>query len=52
MLEKQAGNFSMEIFFIILLFKGNFNQNNKWLGWAVVFHAEAHRQMAKEHYDS
>jgi len=52
MLEKQAGNFNMEKLHIILLFEGDFNQNNKWLGWAVMFHAEAHMQMAKEQYGS
>jgi len=52
MLEKQAGNFSVEKLCIILLFKGDFNQNNKWLEQAIMFHAEAHRQMAKEQYGS
>jgi len=32
MLEKQAGNFNVEKLCIILLFEGDFNQNNKWLG--------------------
>jgi len=50
--EKQAGNFNMEKLCIILLFEGNFNQNNKWLGCAVMFHAEAKQQMAKEQYGS
>jgi len=52
MFEKQAGNFNVEKLQIILLFEGNFNQNNKWLGWAVMFHAEEHQQMAKEQYGS
>jgi len=37
MLEKQADNMNVEKLQIILLFKGNFNQNNKWLGWAVAY---------------
>jgi len=41
MLEKKAGgNFNVEKLCIILLFKGNFNQNNKWLGWVVIFNAK------------
>jgi len=32
MLEKQAGNFNVEKLLIILLFGGDFNQINKWLG--------------------
>jgi len=36
-----------------LLFEGNFNNNNnKWLGRAVMFHAENHQQMAQEQYGS
>jgi len=46
MLEKQPGNFNVEKLRIILLFEGDFNQNNKWLGWAVMFNAESHHQMA------
>ena len=52
MLEKQAGNFNVEKLRIILLFEGDFNQNNKWLGRAVMFHAELHQQMAREQYGS
>jgi len=48
MLEKQAGNFNIEKLQIILLFEGDFNQNNKWLGCMVMFHAKEHQQMAKE----
>jgi len=47
-----AWNFNVEKLCIILLFKGDFNQNNKWLGWAVMFHVEAHHQMALEQYGS
>jgi len=52
MLEKQAGNFNMEKLRIILLFEGDFNQNNKWLGREVMFNAKAHQQVAKEQYGS
>jgi len=52
MLEKQAGNFNIKKLCIILLFKGDFNQNNKWLGRAVMFHTELHQQMAREQYSS
>ena len=42
----------MEKLHIILLFEGDFNQNNKWLGRAVMFHVEEKQQMAKEQYGS
>jgi len=45
-------NFNIEKLQIILLFKGDFNQNNKWLGRVVMFHAEEKQQMAKEQYGS
>jgi len=35
---------------IILLFECDFNNNNKWLGWAVMFHAKEQQQMAREQY--
>jgi len=37
---------------IILLFEGNFNNNNKWLGRAVMFNVEVHNLMAPEQYGS
>jgi len=52
MLEKQKGNLNMEKLWIILLFEGDFNNNNKWLGRAVMSNAEAHNQMAPEQYRS
>jgi len=52
MLEKQAGNLNVEKLQIILLFKANFNQNNKWLGQAVMFHVEDKNHMAPEQYGS
>ncbi len=50
MLEKQASNFKVEKLCIILLFEGDFNQNNKWLGRAVMFNAKSHHQMAHKQY--
>ncbi len=52
MLEKIVGNFNVEKLRIILLFEGDFNNNNKWLGRAVMFNAEEHQQMAPEQYGS
>jgi len=52
LLEKQPGNFNVKKLQIILLFKGNFNNNNKWLDHAVMFNAEAHQLMAMEQYSS
>jgi len=52
MLEKQKGNLNVEKLQIILLFEGDFNNNNKWLGRAVMFNAKAHNQMAPEQYGS
>jgi len=34
------------------LFEGDFNNNNKWLGRAVMFHTEEHHLMAPEQYGS
>jgi len=52
MLEKQPGNLNVKKLCIILLFKGDFNNNNKWLGHAVMFHAKDYQQMAQEQYGS
>jgi len=52
MLEKQIGNLNIDKLHIILLFEGDFNSNNKWLGWAVMFHAEHYKLLAKEQYGS
>jgi len=52
MLENQPGNLNIEKLHIILLFKGDFSNNNKWLGHAVMFHTEEHQQMAQEQYGS
>jgi len=36
----------------ILLFKGNFNNNNKWLSQVIMFNAEAHHLMVMVQYGS
>jgi len=50
--RKQPGNLNIEKLHIILLFEGDFNNNNKWLGRAVMFNAEVHNLMALEQYGS
>jgi len=52
MLEKVAGNCSMEKLCIIMLFEADFNSNNKWLGRATMHNAEDHGAMAPEQYGS
>jgi len=52
MLDKQARNFNIEKLHIILLFEGDFNQSNKWLGRAIMFNAELKQQMAPEQHRS
>jgi len=52
MLEKLKGNLNVEKLQMILLFESNFNNNNKWLGRAVMFNTEAHNQMVPEQYGS
>ncbi len=52
MLEKTSGNFNMEKLRIILLFKANFNANNKWLGRAIMLNAEMLDLLADEQYGS
>jgi len=52
MLEKSPGNFNVEKLRIILLFKADFNANNKWLGRAVMFNAEQSQLLAPEQYGS
>jgi len=49
---RMAGNDNMEKLHIIMLFKANFNNNNKWLGHQVMKMAEAHRLLAPEQYGS
>jgi len=52
MLEKSPGNFNVEKLCIILLFKADFNANNKWLGQVVMFNAEKLNLLAPEQYGS
>jgi len=52
MLEKMAGNCSVEKLRIIMLFEADFNNNNKWLGRAIMANAERHQALAAEQYGS
>jgi len=52
MLEKVMGNCSVEKLCIIMLFEADFNNNNKWLGWAVMQNAEKLDKVALEQYSS
>jgi len=52
MLKKSPGNFNVEKLWIILLFKADFNLNNKWLGQAVMFWVEQAHLLAPEQYGS
>jgi len=40
MLKKVAGNCAVEKLHIIMLFEADFNNNNKWIGQAVMQNAE------------
>jgi len=48
MLEKMAGNCSVEKLCIIMLFEADFNNNNKWLGRAIMANAERQQLLAPE----
>jgi len=50
--EKQTGNININKLRTILLFQGDFNNNNKLLCQAVMFHAEKLQLIAKEQYGS
>jgi len=52
MLEKVAGNCADEKLRIIMLFEADFNNNNKWIGWAVMHNAEQRLAIAPEQYGS
>ncbi len=52
MLEKLAGNCSVEKLRIIMLFEADLNNNNKWLGRALMANAEKHKALAPEQYGS
>jgi len=49
---KTLGNYDVECLQIILLFKVDFNQNNKWLGWAFMKKAELQNLLADKQYGS
>jgi len=52
MLEKVAGNCVVEKLRIIMLFEADFNNNNKWIGRAVMQNAERRQEIALEQYGS
>jgi len=52
MLEKIPGNCSLDKLQIIVLFKADFNYNNKRLGWVVMISAEQAGLLAPEQYGS
>jgi len=52
MLKKVAGNCSVEKLRIIMLFKADFNNNNKLLGRAVMRNTESLDKVAPEQYGS
>jgi len=52
MLEKLVGNCLVKKLCIIMLFKVDFNNNNKWLGCKVMANAEFHLALAPEQYSS
>jgi len=52
MLKKSPGNYNVKKLHIILLFEADFNCNNKWLGKAIMFNAEAVGVLADKQYGS
>jgi len=52
MLEKVAGNSAVEKLRIIMLFKADFNNNNKWLSQVVMQNAECLEEVASKQYSS
>jgi len=52
MLEKIPGNNLVEKLRIIMLFEGDFNNNNKWIGQAVMKYVEKNNRIAQEQYGS
>jgi len=52
MIEKTTGDFNVEKLRIILLFKADFNANNKWIGRALMYQAEQNNLLAEEQYGS
>jgi len=52
MLEKLAGNDNVEKLHIIMLFKANFYNNNKWIRKQVMLTVKKHGLLAPEQYGS
>jgi len=52
MLEESPGNFKIKKLRIIILFKADFNSNNKWIGRAVMRNTEVLNLLAEEQYRS
>jgi len=52
MIEKTCSNFNVKNLRIILLFKANFNANNKWLGHVIMYQAEQAHLLAHKQYGS
>ncbi len=52
MLEKLTGNNNVKKFRIIMLFKADFNDNNKWIGRVTMQLAENNNLLAPEQYGS
>jgi len=52
MLKKVAGNWAVEKLCIFMLFEVDFNNNNKWIGQAVMRNAESCQDIAPEQYGS
>jgi hypothetical protein len=50
MIEKKPGAQSLEPLQAILLYKANFNKNNKRLGREMLYQAELHEAVAVEQY--
>jgi len=52
MLQKQLSNIHVEKLQIIVLFKADFNMNNKWIGQAIMYEVEQLKLLAPEQYRS
>ncbi len=50
--RKSCGELFGQKLCIIMLFKADFNNNNKWLGWAIMRNAEKLDEVAPEQYGS
>jgi len=52
MIEKTVGDFNIKKLHIILVFEVDFNLNNKWIGWVVMYQAEQANLLAEEQFGS